>query len=303
MITLFSIPKAFAGPFARIQRNALGSWRALSPEIDIIVLGDEQGSAEAARAVGARHLPEVELTSAGTPRVDAVFAAAERAAPTDLLAYVNADILLLPDFLAGVEVAARRLPRFLMVGRRWDLDFEDTIDFADLGWEANLRRTVRERAVLHKPWGIDYFVFRRGLWREMPPFAVGRTMWDNWLIFSARAQHVPVVDATAAVTAVHQNHDYSHAGGGRQEVWKGPEAKRNMALAGGLDHFFTIDDATHRLRAGRLTRVLDWAHLRRGWHTLPVLSPAAGRLHRLARAVGATIYRARRQVARWRGRI
>jgi hypothetical protein len=78
---------------------------------------------------------------------------------------------------------------------------------------------------------------------------------------------------------------------------------RNMELAGGLDHYFTIEDATHRLRAGRLTRTLDWAHLRRGWHTLPVLSPAGGRLQRVVRAVGAAIYRARRQVARWRGRI
>ena len=303
MITLFAIPKPFMGPFARIQRNALGSWRALSPEIDIIVLGDEQGSTDAARAVGARQVPEVELTSAGTPRVDAVFAAAERAAPTDLLAYVNADILLLPDFLAAVEVVARRLPRFLMVGQRWDLDFEEVIDFGDRGWSEVVRRDVQARGKLHASSGIDYFVFRRGLWREMPPFAVGRTMWDNWLIYSARAQHVPVVDATAAVTAVHQNHDYSHAAGGRPEVWKGPEAQRNMALAGGLDHYFTIDDATHCLRAGRLTRALDWAHLRRGWHTLPVLSPLAGWLRRLARAAGSAVYRVRRQVARWRGRI
>ncbi len=303
MITLFTIPKAFEGPFARIQRNALGSWRALGAQVEVLVLGNDAGSAEAADAIGAEHIPAVERTAAGTPRVDAVFATAEKYALNDLVAYVNADIILLPDFLSAVERSASRLAKLLMVGQRWDLEFEDTIDFTDPGWEADLRRTVRERAVLHQPRGIDYFVFRRGLWREMPPFAVGRTMWDNWLIYSARAQHVPVVDATAAVTAVHQNHDYSHVAGGRPEVWKGPEAERNMALAGGLDHYFTIEDATHRLRAGRLTRALDWAHLRRGWHTLPVLSPAAGRLQRLVRAAGTAIYRARRQVARWRGRI
>lgn len=302
MITLFSIPKPFAGPFARIQRNALGSWRALSPEVEIIVLGGEEGSAEAARAVGARHLPEVEITSAGTPRVDAVFAAAERAARNDLLAYVNADIVLLPDFPAAVEVVARRLPQFLMVGQRWDLDFEEVIDFGDRHWPEAVRRDAQARGQLHPPSGIDYFVFRRGLWREIPPFAVGRTMWDNWLIYSARARRVPVVDATASVMAVHQNHDYSHDAGGWQGVWKGPEAERNMALAGGLDHYFTIADASHRLRTGRLTRALDWAHLRRGWHTLPVLSPVAGRLRRLVRAAGSAVYRARRQVARWRGR-
>ncbi len=303
MVTLFTIPKPFAGPFARIQRNALGSWRALGAQVEILVLGDDAGSGQAAGAIGARHIPAVERTSAGTPRVDATFATAEQHAANDLVAYVNADIILLPDFLTAVEQAAGRLTQLLVVGQRWDLDFEEAIDFAEPHWEANLRRVVRERAVLHKPRGIDYFVFRRGLYRGMPPFAVGRTMWDNWLIYSARTQHVPVVDATAAITAVHQNHDYSHAAGGRQEVWKGPEAQRNMELAGGLDHYFTIEDATHRLRAGRLVRTLDWAHLQRGWRTLPVLNPAAGRLQRLVRAMGAAIYRARRQVARWRGRI
>jgi len=302
VITLFTIPKAFDGPFARIQRNALGSWRALSSTAEIIVLGGEVGSAEAARTVGAHHLPSVEVTSSGTPRVDAVFTAAEQTAANDLLAYINADILLLPDFLSAVATVAQRLPQFLMIGQRWDLDFEGEIDFAVPGWADALRRDVRTRGTLHAQSGIDYFVFRRGLWRDIPPFAVGRTMWDNWLIYSARARRVPVVDATAAVTAVHQNHDYSHAAGGWHGVWKGPEAELNMALAGGLDHYFTIADASHCLRAGRLTRALDWAHLRRRWQTLPVLSPAAGRLHRLARAAGALLHQARRQVARWRGR-
>jgi GT2 family glycosyltransferase len=45
------------------------------------------------------------------------------------------------------------------------------------------------------------------------------------------ARGVPVVDATPAVYAVHQNHDYLHVGGGENAVWRGAAALRNQELA------------------------------------------------------------------------
>ena len=46
---------------------------------------------------------------------------------------------------------------------------------------------------------------------------------------------------------VHQNHDYGYHPQGKQGVWQDEEARRNMELAGGARHLFTMDDATHRL--------------------------------------------------------
>ena len=48
MITVFSIPKAFTGPTALIQHNALASWARL-PGCEVLVFGNERGVAEAAR--------------------------------------------------------------------------------------------------------------------------------------------------------------------------------------------------------------------------------------------------------------
>lgn len=303
MITLFSIPKPMEGEFARLQVNAVGSWRALGPEVEILLLGDEPGVADCARRFGARHLPEVARNEYGTPQIDDIFRRAEWAATAPVLCYINADIVLGADFLAAVRIVAGIRNRFLMVGQRWNLDFDEQINFSDPAWEKKVRDQVRERGRLEDPSGIDFFIFRRGLWPAIPPFAVGRTMWDNWLIYQARARDAVVVDATTVLIAIHQNHSYGHHPQGWKGVWKGPEAERNMELAGGLVHYFTIEDATHLLTERGLRPAWDRAHLYRRWQMLPVIWLPAAWTQRVWRRISQAFYALRVRVARWRGRI
>jgi len=163
-----------------------------------------------------------------------------------------------------------------MVGQRWDVDITEIRDFQKKGWEEELREYARRHGKLHPPTGIDYFVFSRGLWKYIPPFAIGRTTWDNWLIYGARDRSAAVIDATNVVMAIHQNHDYAHVSATPDEVWKGAEARRNLVMAGGYAHVFTLEDATHiltprgpklDLRHHRLNRHIDkmsviYPHLR-----------------------------------------
>jgi hypothetical protein len=302
MITLFSIPKPMEGEFRLLQENAVGSWCALSPEVEILLLGHEPGVAECARRFGARHLPEVAETEFETPRVDDIFRQAEEAATEPILCYLNADIILGTDFLAAVRGVADLRKRFLVVGRRCNLDVEEKIDFTDSGWEEKIRDQARVRGRLEDPSGIDYFIYRRGLWRNIPPFAVGRTMWDNWLIYQARARGAAVIDATAVLQVIHQNHGYGHHPQGWKGVWKGPEAERNMDLAGGLAHYFTIEDATHLLTGRGISPAWDRAHCRRRWQVLPALWAPAAWAQRVWRLCSRAVYALRVRVARWRGR-
>ncbi|MFH1135484.1 MAG: tetratricopeptide repeat protein [Pseudomonadota bacterium] len=228
-LTIFGLPKAFVGPMTIMQRNAVSSWTRLDPRPEIILLGDDPGTAELAGELGLIHIPYVARNDRGTPLVDNMFDLAQKTASHDILAYVSADIILTGDFLPAVNLAASRMDRFLMIGRRWDLDLEEPLVF-DGDWEARLRETLAARGKLHAETGLDYFVFTRGLWPKIPPFAIGRCAWDNWLVYDPIQRGVPVIDAGEAVTAVHQNHDYSHAPGGTEEVWQGTEAQRNRAL-------------------------------------------------------------------------
>jgi hypothetical protein len=303
MLSLFSIPKPFEGESVRLQRNAIGSWRALDPEADILLLGDDAGVAECASEFGATHLAEVARTQWGTPRVDDMFARAERHARTEWVCYINADIILTRSFFnAAKRMAGFRQP-LLMVSQRWDLDVAGTLDFSDPHWEAALTADVRAHGQLHSLSGIDFFLYRKGFWNQIPPFGVGRTMWDNWFLYSARARGAMVVDATPSVCIVHQNHGYGHHPAGWQGVWKGPEAERNLELAGGLSHYFTIEDATHTLTERGLHRDLRPGRIRRRWQTGPVLYPLLARIISVCSAMGRAVYAMRVRIAHWRGRI
>ncbi len=246
-LTIFAMPKAFAGHNALIQKNAIRSWARLDPRPEIILFGDEPGIKEMAEEVGARHMPDVERNEFGTPRVDKLFDAAQKHASHPVLTYVNADMILMQDFAAGVQKVQASLPDSLLIGQRWDLSLVEEIDFDQPGWQQALRRQMAADAIIHAESGLDYFVFRKGLWPHIPPFAIGRTAWDNWLVLDPRQRGVPVADGSEFITAVHQDHDYGHMPGGRQDAWRGEEAKRNHALAGAMNGSGLASDATHVL--------------------------------------------------------
>ncbi len=121
----------------------------------------------------------------------------------------------------------------------------------------------------HPSSGMDYFVFPRGMLKNMPDFAVGRPGWDNWMIFNARVLRIPVIDATGAVTAIHQNHDYAHHPGLKEGVVAGPEAQRNIALLGGSRHSLNIRHADFILTAQGPRRPHSISHLLYELEALP----------------------------------
>ena len=248
MLTLFSVPKPFRGDIARLQENAVATWAALDG-VEVILFGDEEGTAEAAHAAGVRYGDDVARNAHGTPRIDALFSVAESEGSGELLGFVNADILLPPRFPAVLEEVRRELGEFVGLGQCLDLEIDGRLP-AD--WE----EAGRKHGTLRGPGGIDYLVFSRGQFASLPPFVLGRAYFDNWLVWRARRDGVPVVDLTEVVAAVHQQHDYSHVAGGKGEAYAGEEALRNLELAGGRLHLFNVDDATHRLTEDGLRRNL-----------------------------------------------
>ena len=251
----------------------MNSWARLQPQPEVILFGDDVGTAEIARELGFRHQPEIECNEYGTPLVSSMFKIASEIAANDVVAYVNADIILTSDFPKAVRSVSQLRDRFLMIGRRWGLNVETPWAFESPEWEAKLWEEVTNDG-RPPPWSaLEYFVFPRGLYSDMPPFAIGRTVWDNWIVYRARSLGVPVVDATESVLAVHQDHDYSHHPEGTEGVWRGPEARHNLALAGGDGHRFSIADSTHKLIDGQLRRALDLPYLWRRLYTLPEFFP------------------------------
>ncbi len=252
-LTLFTAPKPFTDPLiATIQRNALRSWMQIGDRVEIILVGNEPGMAEIAAGLGLRHLPQVNCNNEGTPLVSSIFERARQSTDSLLLAYLNTDMLIFPDFLDTARAVARQAKEFLVIGQRWDLEVKSLIDFS-AGWETRLKDEIKLKGKQHRPAGSDYFIFPRDIFREIPDFAIGRAGWDNWMIYHARQQGWRVVDATPSLMVIHQEHHYNHLPNG-QPHFNLEESQQNMALAGGSHTMYTVLDSDWQLVDGELRR-------------------------------------------------
>ena len=267
-LTIFTAPKPFKDPhIAIIQKNAIRSWQNIGEEVDVLLIGDEEGMAEVAVDLGVRQLPGVECNEVGTPLVRSIFDLARANSPAPVLAYVNADILVMSDFVEVAKLVASQVKDFLVIGQRWDLDVRSELDY-DSFWEARLRENVQINGSLHPPAGSDYFIFSRHLFVDMPEFVIGRAGWDNWAIYHGVSSGWSVITVTESVMIVHQNHDYAHLPGG-QIHYDLEESRKNAELGGGLANMYTVLEGNSVLVNGKvqsagpsLTRILRKIELR-----------------------------------------
>ncbi len=236
----------------------------LRPACQVILFGDEAGTAAFARSAGVEHVAEVTRTPYGTPLLHTVFAEAARLSAFSLLCCVNSDIILPPTFAECMNKV--KVPDFLVIGQRLDVDLEDVFDGDYEGLAA--------RGTVHVPYGSDYFVFPRTLFADIPPFAIGRPSWDNWMIFRARQLGIPVIDATPSMYVLHQNHGYGHVPEARGHQYDGPEGDMNRMLAGEAGRQFTLRYATWKLTPSGLSKIRWWQQDRgAALHAMMVFHP------------------------------
>lgn len=252
-LTIFTAPKPFLDPhIATIQRNAIRSWRQLGPEVSVVLHGDDPGVAEAAAEFGFIHVPDVACSEKGVPYIDDMFRRTREISDAPVLAIVNSDIILFPDFIETARTALANFNKFVLVGRRWDLDVTEALAFEE-GYEQRLRAEVAVRGNIKGPTASDYFIFSRTVLTEIPNFTIGRAGWDSWMIYHSTQQPWPILDASSEIFIVHQNHDYRHLPNG-QPHYSLPESKRNVALGGGERNMFDQTDLPHALVDGRIVR-------------------------------------------------
>lgn len=246
MLTIAAVPKQFTGVHATHQRNAILSWQALPCEKTILLFGAEPGTREMAEAINAVSIDNISRDSFGTPLLSSVLNTVNNMVRDGVIVYVNADIILTSDIVRAIDMVREQFENFLMIARRWNIDFEEPIDFGS-DWEREIKNQVHLLGTLIEPQGIDVFAFAHGQFANVPPFAIGRSYWDNWMVAHSRASGYPVVDATPSVMTIHQNHDYTGFAS-MQEIRRSPQGRRNFYLMGdSYIYLGTANDATHRL--------------------------------------------------------
>ncbi|NBV41309.1 hypothetical protein EBR96_00850, partial [bacterium] len=218
-------------------------WLNLNPNPDVVIFGNESGTDEfTAEHPEIIRIKEAKTNHLGTPLVSDLFKRTSRIATTDWVAFVNGDIIL-PSHLPEVldRIAAQTGP-CLMACRRWNADVNELVDFSDADW---FQKLIESRPMaLYPPVGMDFFVFPKGTFDHMPDFSIGwpGAKYDNWLIRAGKQLGIPVVDITAAVQIIHQNHP---AGGGASHPEKLTEHRINLKLLGGYGYCYDIQDADY----------------------------------------------------------
>lgn len=286
-LLIFTCPKPMEGHVGDIQANAVRSWKRLAEDGDVRVLlvGDDPGVDRLAREIGVEHVPGVERNARGTPIVRSLFETAERHAAADRLCYVNADILLPPDFPDVLGAVFDREPQSVVVGRRVNLDVEGRLDLSP-GWWPRVQERIRTRGETAPHDAIDYFAYPKGAFGEILPFAIGRFGWDNWLLYRARERGHSLVDVSDRMKVVHQNHDYE----GEGTAQRAEEVRGNRELLTGdpddpVRHarLYTLSDADLRMTASG--RLVPNRSLYRTWRGLLEASERFGFLKPLVRLV------------------
>ena len=244
MITIFCTPKNFEGIFDIIQTNALNSWRALNPDIEIIIFGDSKGADKIARSINAIHIPEVEKSSNGVPILSDIFNKAQEIAKNDILTFINADIILPFNFVEPIKIIKNKLSKFLIVGYRWDIDITKKINFNNFNYNDVLWSKLIKKAKRHSSSGIDYFIFKKNTFPNLPNFVVGRPGYDNWIIWNARRRLIPVIDISKTVKVLHQNHHFNfHNLKKDPKIYLEEDGLTNRALIN--ENTLTLNDANY----------------------------------------------------------
>ena len=174
MLILFAVPRPFENHYAVIQRNALRSWCLLTPRPEIILLGSDYGTEEIAFEFGVRHIPNIDYSEFGTPLLDSMHRAVEQYTSNNLLCIVNADIILLDDFMDAVQSVSTRNKKWIMVGQRHNLDINRDLDFGP-NWSREVKLEVESSGILGPRTGEDYIVFPKGYFLDIPPMVVGHS--------------------------------------------------------------------------------------------------------------------------------
>lgn len=231
MLTIFSSPRPFTERrFAKIQMNGVNSWLQLRPTPRVILFGDEkrEPGIEKLADLGCEIVSKVKRNQWGTPLVGDLLIKAQRRAETDLVAWINADMIMLQDFMDTIKKVERQLRQFLLIGAKVRLLGEPPeIDFSRDDWQRYVRKLCKRVKEYQPKAGSDYHVFTNGLFRghlykylrsrlevhthadfpiEYPSIAWGRIRMDTWLVWQCLRREIPVIDASVMILAAHQDH-------------------------------------------------------------------------------------------------
>ena len=200
-----------------VEFTAITSWRKVFPSAQIVIYGVSGLTNPLIRCclVKARsNLPLVSDMFEQTLAIDD---------PGPFL-FINGDIVITYTMREAAQLLTQ-ISGWIATGQRREVPAGDCANVMDESWEEEMLVKHPDPPRL-STCGADWFLFdregMRGSW--IPPFAIARTSYDNWLIYDALERNRWVIDCSEGVIVYHQTHP-------EQEIRRSDDAKENFRLA------------------------------------------------------------------------
>ena len=205
------------------ERNAIRSWQLAFPGARILLFGYE--CRDLALELDVEFYIGIRRCNDGAPYLsDMIQGMTIQARREDrALLWVNADIILFRSAWPLFCSYDRVMNPFLLTGRRVDVTVEEEIP-DDLLCLEEWGREVAATGKVLPPCGADWFLWRRGMYTNMPLLAIGRCSFDNYIIYDAVQNDVERYNVTQQVLALHQVHPEAEG------LRSSPQAKENQRL-------------------------------------------------------------------------
>lgn len=195
-----------------VNSNTLNNWsRLFGLNVTAVLFTNDTALRAQARQLGWWLLPLFDVLPGGAPSLPSMFAQAKTVTTSDLYGFVNGDILFddsLPKTLLAVT-ASPALPKsqpsknMLITGRRTNV--ANVGGTEAISWKL-LKDQATVRGRLSTTASEDYFITNSGYpWGSYPQLAVGRRVYDNWLVLRGNQLNHIVIDGTETIPAVHQD--------------------------------------------------------------------------------------------------
>jgi hypothetical protein len=225
--------KHFQGNYDRIQKSAMYSWKAndlqvVVPNNEVDTKGSCAGFSNITVIEGVKRGRELGFATQAPILKDLI----DKALPvidTPMVAFLNADIVLLEDFTEKVEKIFEKYGYDVFItGSRSDIQ---------ANYYVNNEETYKKiQSEPRTPFpGSDIFITSKFIWRQfisgMPEFIMGRYCLSDWLCLQAQVKKLKKYNCTNFIPTLHPVHGDEHIY--QQEKAHGvksPSSQHNMNL-------------------------------------------------------------------------
>lgn len=185
-----------------MQKNSIRSWSRLPIDKKILVFNKNQSVIDMCEDLDVEVVSDYDHSSySDIPTwVSMKNIASEHAENGDVIVWVNSDVMFDETLLNTINTVNESINDFVLVGQKYDWH-----NFTLLDTIPNFN--LFENLSVHSEWAIDYFIFKKHVFLDVPKFFIARMRFDNFLMDKAIKEHT-AIDCSETIFCIHHRHDY-----------------------------------------------------------------------------------------------